>query len=239
MSKLDIQSVRKENLKLVIDEYAKGSVDIFSKAIGKHRTYVYALLKNMNKNHSRAIASKVARFIEEYYKIPPLSLDNPHYREEFKPSRHKSLDELILELNPSFIDDKFFINNRPEDEKFTSIILAELAQVTDRNIYYYKIHDDLMAPNFEKGDIAFIDLTGDNVYKEIENGTVYFIKYARQFHLARIYIIEHTNQLKVQIDNPLRQLIFPQIVFSLEDSQKIIRILGKVLGKFSINPDVL
>lgn len=224
MTEIDIQPIRKRNLQLVIDQYAGGSVDQFSKDIEKHRTYVYAMLKQMDENNPRAITSKMARMIETHYGMPLLTLDNSNYKNDIPgltTVEEKNIP--IAKISFNLEGDKFIL-----DLKDAQYIVAP-SIINGHNVYSYEVENDLMAPKIEKQSTVFIEYIDKFIIKDLNNGAIYLIGYNKKIYLVRIFV-EFNNSIRLRIDNPLHQNIFPEISMDFEKFSSFVQVFGRVIG---------
>jgi hypothetical protein len=234
----DIQKIRKENLKLVIDKYASSSVDKLSKDLDKHRTYVYAMLKGMGENNPRAITSKMSRLIESTYGLPLLSLDNPNYRNEILGLTGKiELENLIPKMSFEYIDDKFISNLSIHDYINISAHIVP-SKIDNRCVSWFDIDDDLMSPKIESQSKVFIETFKDFQVDDIVSSAIYIIGYNKKIQIVRIFI-EIGNIFKLKVDNPLKQNIFPEL--SIGGNQFIygVQVFGRVIGSLTFNKEFL
>lgn len=230
----DIQKIRKANLKLIIDSYASGSVDKLSKDLEKHRTYVYAMLKDMGENNPRAITSKMSRLIESTYGLPLLSLDNPNYRNEIPGLTGKiELENLIPEILFKSTDDKFISNLSIHDCINISANIVP-SKIDNRCVSWFDIDDDLMSPKIESQSKVFIEIFKDFQINDIVSSAIYLIGYNKKIQIVRIFI-EIGNKFKLKVDNPLKQNIFPEL--SIAENQFIsgVQVFGRVIGSLTFN----
>ena len=58
-----IQINRKNALKNIINVHCDGSVKIFSQRTGKHPTYVYGMLRDIDEKNQIKITTKISRYI--------------------------------------------------------------------------------------------------------------------------------------------------------------------------------
>lgn len=234
----DLQKIRKINLKLIIEQYADGSVDKFSTKIGKHRTYVYALLKDMSDNNPRTITSKMSRFIEKIYELPPLSLDNPAYQKDIIGLANadvaiNNIPKLILVKN----GDKFSLDMVSQKQiHFDSKLIP--THISNHPIFIFETEDDLMAPKIEYPSNVFIEYAPPTTLADINNGAIYLITYYKKIRLARLYA-ETGNKIRIKVDNPLRQNLLPETLIDGEVFNNTIQVFGRVVGFITFNEEFL
>lgn len=238
MSDNDIQKIRKANLKLIIDQFAGGSVDKLSKDLNKHRTYVYSMLKDMGENNPRAVTSKMSRLIEGAYGLPLLSLDNPNYKNEI-PGLNNRIDQenLIPKCLFNLSNDKFILNLSQQDcVSINSDIIP--AKINNHVVSYLDINDDLMFPKIEPQSLIFIEVLENLDVKNIVSSAIYLIGYNKKIQPVRIFI-EIENKFKLKVDNALKQNIFPEL--SMTESQFVsgIQVFGRVIGNLIFNKEFL
>ncbi len=234
----DIQKIRKSNLKLIIDSYASGSVDKLSKDLEKHRTYVYAMLKDMGENNPRVITSKMSRLIESTYGLPLLSLDNPNYRNEILGLTGKiELENLIPKILFKPSDDKFISNLSIHDCINISANIVP-SKIDNRCVSWFDIDDDLMSPKIESQSKVFIEIFKDFQINDIVSSAIYLIGYNKKIQIVRVFI-EIGNRFKLKVDNPLKQNIFPEL--SIAENQFIsgVQVFGRVIGSLTFNREFL
>lgn len=224
MTEIDIQKVRKRNLQLVIDQYAGGNVEKFSNEIRKHRTYVYALLKPMDENNPRAVTSKMARTIEKHYDIPSLALDNENYKNNI-PGLTTSDDKSnqIPQIDFHLEGDKLICDLK--DNRYMMVPSI----INGHAVYFYEVEDDLMAPKIEKQSIVFIEYMENLAIDDLSSGAIYLIGYNKKIYLVRIFV-EFNNTIKLRIDNPIKQNIFPEISIDFQQFKSFVQVFGRVIG---------
>lgn len=238
MNDSDIQKIRKANLKLIINQFSGGSVDKLSKDLGKHRTYVYAMLKDMGENNPRAITSKMSRLIESTYGLPQLSLDNPNYKNEIPGLNGQTeLENLIPKILFKSTDDKFILNLSIHDCINISANIVP-SRIDNRCVSWFDIDDDLMSPKIESHSKIFIETFKDFQIGDIVSSAIYLIGYNKKIQIVRVFI-EIGNRFKLKVDNPLKQNIFPEL--SIAENQFIsgVQVFGRVIGSLTFNKGFL
>lgn len=232
----NLQKIRKTNLKLIIEQFADGSVDKFSTKIGKHRTYVYALLKDMSDNNPRTITSKMSRFIEKTYELPPLSLDNPAYQNDILGLANA---DMVINTIPKLIlvkdGDKFLLDTITQKQIHIDSKLIP-THINNHPVFIFETEDDLMAPKIEYPSNVFIEYAPLTTITDINNGAIYLITYCKKIRLVRLYA-EAENKIRVKVDNPLRQNLLPETLIDGESFNKIIQIFGRAIGFITFNEE--
>lgn len=246
-----LQKVRKKNLRHLIDRLSGGSVDVFAKEIGKHRTYVYAMLKDMNDKNPRTITSKMARYIENIYNLESTALDSDNF-EQFLPTlrredwpeeyqggefdaavdiggveRHK-----VFEVVIEYKNDRYDIN--VFHKRYIDMGEKEIpASINNHPVYYVRILDDLMAPRFDKEDIVFIEYFDNFKSNEIHNGSVYVVGVNNSVNIVRIFR-DFNNLIRIKVDNPNKQMFFPERTISEMDFNQYFKVFGRVVGGITL-----
>jgi hypothetical protein len=172
---IELQKLRKKNLKTIIDQEFNGSVDDFAKNLEKNKFFIYGLLWDVEKRSSRNITDKTARFIEKNLNLPDFYLDRESLVEDsrvyFIPfidiSESEESNRLYFSPESSIAISKFELINKKLDP-------ASLLAV--------RITDDNMSKFFSNDDIILIDRSKT----EFISNKVYFINVKRNFIFRRI-----------------------------------------------------
>ena len=237
MEDIDIQKIRKENFKLAINKYSKGSVPLFAEMIGKHRTYTYAMIKDMQEKNSRKITDKMCRNIESILKLNPLSLDSVNYKNSIPEIKDNYMSEINLIPEINLIQNEGCFNLLLNQSNYIkSNIIPQT--INNHNIAWFEVNNDFMAARVEFSEKVFIEIFNEISINQIINGAIYLISYNKQINLVRIFS-EVNQSFLIKVDNPLRQNIFPQISISSEQLFNTIQIFGRVVGSTSFTGNFL
>ncbi len=116
----NIQIIRMNNIKQVINESFVGKIDAFAEHIGKSKYVVYAWLWELDNPNRRNITTDSARLIENKLGLPKgyidkSDLENTTFHFEFAElSNYKSLLDEIIKLQNVILD------NHKRIQKFTN-----------------------------------------------------------------------------------------------------------------------
>ncbi|RTL13427.1 MAG: S24 family peptidase [Neisseriaceae bacterium] len=172
---IELQRLRKRNLKTIIDQEFNGSVDDFAKSLEKNKVFIYGLLWDVEKRSSRNITDKTARFIEKNLRLPDFYLDRESLVEDssvyFIPfidiSESEESNRLYFSPENSIAISKFeLINKKLDPESLLAV----------------RVTDDNMSKFFSNDDIILIDRSKT----EFISNKVYFINVKRNFIFRRI-----------------------------------------------------
>lgn len=182
------------------------------------------MLKQMDENNPRAITSTMARMIETHYGMPLLTLDNSNYRNDIPglttvEEKNIPIAKISFNLN----GDKFILALK--DAQY--IVAPSI--INGHNVYSYEVENDLMAPKIEKQSTVFIEYIDKFIIKDINNGAIYLIGYNKRIYLVRVFV-EFNNSIRLRIDNPMQQNIFPEISMDFEKFSSFVQIFGRVIG---------
>lgn len=172
---IELQKLRKKNLKSIIEQSDTGSIEEFAKSIQKNKFFIYGLLGDVEKRSSRMITDKTARLIEKNLKLPDFYLDREDLVADssifFIPfvdiSQSETLNNLCFSPEKSIAISKYELINRKLDP---NTLLA------------LRVIDDSMSKFFTIDDIVVIDRTKT----EFISNKIYFLNIKQNFIFRRV-----------------------------------------------------
>lgn len=172
---IELQRLRKKNLKTILDQDFNGNVEEFAKTLEKNKYFIYGLLWDVEKRSSRNITDKTARYIEKNLRLPDFYLDRQdlvvdsriYYIPFIDIGESEDLNRLVFSPENSIAISKFeLINNQLDPE-------ALLAT---------RITDESMNKFFSIDEIILIDRNKT----EFVSNRVYFINTRQNFAFRRV-----------------------------------------------------
>jgi hypothetical protein len=213
------QNTRKMNLKKIVDELFLGSVENFSKDLGKNKFFVYGLLWNSDKKSTRKITDKTARLIERHFNLPDGYLD------EEEPMIDLSVAAIpFIDIHMSENNDELVFADIP---KFTiSNLELKNNKIESKNLVAIRMNDESMNDYFKTNDVVLVDRSKVEFIKN----QIYLLKIGKSLILRYVYRNIVTDNIElIALSNS-----FSNSFITIElDSISKIEILGTFI--FSIN----
>lgn len=217
MNPLEVQKIRRNNLRRFIEEKFDGSVNAFAKYIARPASFFYDALSG-----KRPLGEKIMRYIEDTFNLIRYELD----RTEDGSFEHRRF-ELVKVLSPEMINNK--LDGVAFSEEGLDVLPVSLDSINRlswniSDLMWIQVFDNSMEPTLPSGSSILIY----RQYQQLINNKIYAIRKGQEIMIRRIFIDHISNSIILQPDN----MLHPRNTL-LMDSLFEVEIIGRALVKSS------
>lgn len=215
MNPLEVQHIRRTNLRRFIAENFDGSVNAFAKHISRLASFFYDALSG-----KRPLGEKIMRYIEDTFNLIRYELD----RTEDGSFEHRRF-ELVKVFSPSLINDKLdgvaIVEEGLEVLPVSLDYMNRLA-LAATDLMWVAVSDCSMEPTLTMGSHILVC----RQYQEIVDNKIYVLRKGKDILIRRAFIEHLSDNIIFQPDNR----IYPQALFPLSELFEL-EIVGRALMK--------
>lgn len=227
---MDIQEIRRTQLKEIIKQHFNGVASSFAQKIDKEPSYISRIFTE-KEEHRRNIGESFAREIEQKLGLPYLFLDT------LKTSIQEPRPDYLNNIDFDFIVIKPYQVNQKSSNKSNSYICSGAAFVcpTDiikrtgsqaHNLRILFMNNDSMTPTINKDTLLLVDITDF----EMQSGLIYLINWYGEERIKRAFK-DGKNSFKLKSDNQHNALYADDCV-DLTDNDDV-KVLGRIVWQAS------
>jgi hypothetical protein len=215
MNPIEVQKIRRNNLRRFIEDKFDGSVNAFAKYIARPASFFYDALSG-----KWPLGEKIMRYIEETFNLIRYELD----RTDDGSFEHRRF-ELIKVFSKELLIHKLDGINFPEDN--LDVLPVSLENINRlswdiSDLFWVKVDDNSMEPKLSQGSSVLVY----RQYKELVNGKIYVVRAGNSVLIRRIFIDNISKSIILQPENHM----YPRASLLLDMLYQV-EIVGRALVK--------
>ena len=209
-----VNAIRVNNFLRLVEEHFEGSINAFAKKFGISPTPYYMIL-----NGSRQFGSKVAKTVEQLFKLQPGQLDVEDGATEYETVAHIPVYGNKLSAgNGNTIFEQDIVRHHAVDRNDIKIYGWK-----EDNLCIFQVQGDSMTPELHEGQKVIVDTS----QIEVVDNRVYAISVHNDIFIKKMFKELGTGKLIARSENTS----YPDKHFNGDDELRIIGRVVYLLGK--------
>ena len=207
---LNIKELRKKNLRNLIDQQFKGSVNAFAKKVNRPSGFFYDAFADR-----RVLGERVMRGIEADLGLMPNELD----REDegvFEEKKFELINVYSSKLSANH-SNKIF-DNEVIDQAPVNVALMLKNGWKKEQLCCFDVIGNSMEPTLQNGSRILVN----TAQLDIIDNKIYALRKGNEIFIKRLYKVFNENKIIAKSDNPL----YPELHIDLTDEASDLKIVG-------------